>query len=213
MGIHDQPETVRVPKQARSRERVAQILQAARALIRENGSANLTILAIKKRAGVTGSSIYQYFPNKSAIMVELCQQYLDQIGEIIDRNMSQTPTSIEEFQALILKIFDEYLGLHVEDPVLQDILHSMGSDKDLDDMDQCDTEKNVQKIFETVRYLFNKEDEEELLRWLSIAMTLARSIVVLALRTDPNKRDDVVRTAKSMISVSLAVNFRPRKPV
>ena len=54
----------RNPRQHRSKERVAIILEAVKALIEENGIANLKINDIAKRANTSPSSIYQYFSDK-----------------------------------------------------------------------------------------------------------------------------------------------------
>ena len=47
---------VRVPRQQRSRDRVEAILEAARALIGEKGSAGLKIQEIAERAKITAGS-------------------------------------------------------------------------------------------------------------------------------------------------------------
>jgi AcrR family transcriptional regulator len=61
------------PKQARSKATVAAILEAATQLLVERGLSGLTTDRIAERAGVSVGSLYQYFPNKDAIMVALIQ--------------------------------------------------------------------------------------------------------------------------------------------
>jgi len=75
---------VRKPSQRRSRQRVALILEATAEILRSRGIADVTTNSIARQAGIPVSSIYQYFPNKEAILVALYQQYLAAIEAVIE---------------------------------------------------------------------------------------------------------------------------------
>ncbi|MFT6303451.1 MAG: AcrR family transcriptional regulator [Granulosicoccus sp.] len=68
---------VHKPQQVRSEQRVQQILDGAKAHILNSGCAALTMTDIARNAQISTSSIYQYFPNKEAIVTSLAQRYLD----------------------------------------------------------------------------------------------------------------------------------------
>lgn len=59
------------PRQARSTQLVADILQAAVQVLTTEGAARFTTARVAERAGVSVGSIYQYFPNKAAILFRL----------------------------------------------------------------------------------------------------------------------------------------------
>jgi AcrR family transcriptional regulator len=59
------------PKQARSAELVAAILEAAAQVLAKEGAPRFTTARVAERAGVSVGSIYQYFPNKAAILFRL----------------------------------------------------------------------------------------------------------------------------------------------
>ncbi|HEY4090288.1 MAG TPA: TetR family transcriptional regulator [Luteibacter sp.] len=59
------------PKQARSNDLVAAILEAAAQVLAKEGAARFTTARVAERAGVSVGSIYQYFPNKAAILFRL----------------------------------------------------------------------------------------------------------------------------------------------
>ena len=59
------------PKQARSTELVAAILEAAAQVLAEEGASRFTTARVAERAGVSVGSLYQYFPNKAAILFRL----------------------------------------------------------------------------------------------------------------------------------------------
>jgi len=59
------------PRQARSNDLVAAILEAALQVLAKEGAQRFTTTRVAERAGVSVGSIYQYFPNKAAILFRL----------------------------------------------------------------------------------------------------------------------------------------------
>ncbi|MFZ0266237.1 TetR family transcriptional regulator [Caulobacter sp.] len=59
------------PSQARSTELVAAILEAAVQVLAKEGAARFTTARVAEKAGVSVGSVYQYFPNKTAILFRL----------------------------------------------------------------------------------------------------------------------------------------------
>ena len=59
------------PKQARSTELVAAILEAATQVLAKEGATRFTTARVAEKAGVSVGSVYQYFPNKAAILFRL----------------------------------------------------------------------------------------------------------------------------------------------
>ena len=65
----------RTPQQERGERRVADLLAAAASEFAEVGHEAATMKAIAKRAGSSIGAIYQYFPNKEAVVSSLRAQY------------------------------------------------------------------------------------------------------------------------------------------
>jgi AcrR family transcriptional regulator len=63
-----------VPRQERSRALVKDLLEAADTLFVNEGFEAVTVTRIAERAGVAIGSLYQYFDNKEAILVECIRQ-------------------------------------------------------------------------------------------------------------------------------------------
>ena len=61
----------KAPKQARSTQLVADILEAANRVLEREGAARFTTIRVAETAGVSVGSLYQYFPNKLAILLTL----------------------------------------------------------------------------------------------------------------------------------------------
>jgi AcrR family transcriptional regulator len=66
----------RQPRQARSQERVNQILDVAEQMLITEGFAATTTNAIAARAKVPIGSLYQFFPDKAAILQALTMRYI-----------------------------------------------------------------------------------------------------------------------------------------
>ncbi|HLW03926.1 MAG TPA: TetR/AcrR family transcriptional regulator [Ktedonobacterales bacterium] len=73
----------RQPKQARSQQRVDHLLNAAAQVFEEVGYAAATTNAIAAHAGVSIGSLYQFFPNKEAMMDALVKRYLDELQQVV----------------------------------------------------------------------------------------------------------------------------------
>jgi AcrR family transcriptional regulator len=59
------------PQQARSTDLVAAILEAAVQVLAKEGAGRFTTARVAEKAGVSVGSVYQYFPNKAAILFRL----------------------------------------------------------------------------------------------------------------------------------------------
>jgi AcrR family transcriptional regulator len=71
------------PKQARSTGLVAAILEAAAQVLAKEGAARFTTARVAERAGVSVGSIYQYFPNKAAILFRLQSDEWRQTSDLL----------------------------------------------------------------------------------------------------------------------------------
>ena len=71
------------PQQARSTELVAAILDAAVQVLAKEGAQRFTTARVAEKAGVSVGSLYQYFPNKAAILFRLQSDEWRQTTELL----------------------------------------------------------------------------------------------------------------------------------
>jgi AcrR family transcriptional regulator len=73
--------TVRPPKQRRSRESYERVLDAAHALLEENGFEGFTAQEVAVRSGVSIGAIYERFGNKETLLRAVHQRLMDSMSE------------------------------------------------------------------------------------------------------------------------------------
>jgi AcrR family transcriptional regulator len=93
------------PAQARSRALVDAIVEAGSRLLAERGWERLTLQDVAHRAGVSPGSLYQYFPDKAALVAEITdRQSQRELAFHLERFAALTPeTSLEDALRLMLR--------------------------------------------------------------------------------------------------------------
>lgn len=79
----------RIPKQARARERVERILDAARRELEAQPVAEITIEGIAERADVPVGSVYQYFSSKNALLLAVAETVMDEADSETARQLAE----------------------------------------------------------------------------------------------------------------------------
>lgn len=99
------------PLQARSRATVDAIMQASTYILNESGWGGLNTNAIAARAGVNIASLYQFFPNKQAVIAELQRRHAASMHEDV-RNamllMSQQSTLRAALEIVVDMVVKEH---------------------------------------------------------------------------------------------------------
>ncbi|MCP4757821.1 MAG: TetR/AcrR family transcriptional regulator [Proteobacteria bacterium] len=99
----------RLPSQKRSKEKVEAIRGAAVRLLERSGVEDVTAIKIAEEAGISVASVYQYFPNKNAVIYSLYQQWLREVNEKFDRVEKNIYRQVPIFEFL-KQISNELVG-------------------------------------------------------------------------------------------------------
>ena len=112
----------KIPAQNRSRDTVAVILTAAAQVFSERGYAGATTNHIARRAGVSIGSLYQYFPNKDALLCRLLEGHIQDGYELIVRVIPEVEKIGRINRTVIELLVNTMLDLHRRDPALHRLL-------------------------------------------------------------------------------------------
>lgn len=111
------------PLQARSRLTVAAVVDAAARILVERGYVGVTTNAIAERAGVSIGSLYQYFPDKAAILAAVCERHRERVREAVAGELDQA-VDPGDFQS-VRRLVRALVRAHHVDPALQARLEAL----------------------------------------------------------------------------------------
>jgi AcrR family transcriptional regulator len=116
----------KTPVQARSTASVDAILEATLQVLLEVGKERLTTTRVAQRAGVSVGTLYQYFPNKSALLQALLRQHFDGVLEAVERICrEQAGKTLEEMATALIRAF---LAAKMADGKASVALYAVSSD-------------------------------------------------------------------------------------
>lgn len=111
------------PVQERSQLTVEAILDAAIQVFERHGYAAGTTARIAERAGVAVGSLYQYFPNKDAILVAVALRHLEQGEAALGGLLAEAgPPERESVAQLTRRLIEGMVALHAAHPALHRML-------------------------------------------------------------------------------------------
>ncbi|MFD5148025.1 TetR/AcrR family transcriptional regulator [Streptomyces sp. NPDC058401] len=112
-------------RQARGERRIAQLLAAAAGVFCRTGYAAASTNAIAREAGVSPGTLYQFFPNKEAIAVELGGHLLQRAHEAHGRAF--LPENLDRpLPELLDAVLDPVIAFNCENPAFLALMHGSG---------------------------------------------------------------------------------------
>lgn len=193
----------RAPIQRRSRERLERILVAATDLIAANGSDAMRMGDVAEKAGVSIGSLYQYFPDKAAIIRMLAERYNAQGRACIEAALA----SVRDVAGLRIAfggLIDTYYAMFLAEPVIRDIWSGTQADKDLRDIDLDDSRANGAVLATTLARLDPDADRIKLATTAFLIMQLGEATMRLAISVERGEGDALVASYKRMVLRDIA---------
>ncbi|MGK8220603.1 TetR/AcrR family transcriptional regulator [Achromobacter xylosoxidans] len=114
------PQPRKSPRQQRSQQTVDTILQATARVLAEYGYAGTNTNLIAETAGVSVGSLYQYFPNKNALIAALHDRHDKQMLALIDEVLDGNPAAT--LRERVAAIVTASLRAHLLEPALHRVL-------------------------------------------------------------------------------------------
>jgi AcrR family transcriptional regulator len=109
------------PTQARAKATVDAIITAASQILIAHGYEGTTTARVAERAGVSVGSLYQYFPNKEALVAALIERHADElVGTVRDVLQRHSRATLAE---CLRAAIDATMTAHRIHPRLHKILH------------------------------------------------------------------------------------------
>ena len=121
--MNDDYEMRRFPVTVRGLRRLDAILDAAAYEFAEVGYGAATTNAIAKRAHSSIGSLYQFFPNKQAILSALSERYLNQLGALNDSLFTVQRIRTLSLPSLMEQVVDTFADYCLREPGFEYIFY------------------------------------------------------------------------------------------
>jgi AcrR family transcriptional regulator len=112
----------RRPVQGRSTATVEAIVEAAAQVFERHGYAAGTTNRIAERAGVSIGTLYQYFPNKDAILVALTERHLQEGEGMLAPLLTELIERPPPLRSALERVLQALIELHRHQPTLHRVL-------------------------------------------------------------------------------------------
>ncbi len=192
------PATRRPPQQARAQARMQRILDEAAALIAAKGSEQVKMSEIAERAGVPIGSVYQFFPDKTAIIRTLAEAYMERVREKLEAGLTDIASPADALERIGL-LMEDYYAFFRSEPVLRDIWGGTQGDKVIQDMDVADSRENGRLVAEALKRFVAPADRPRFKTACFLVLHLSGSAVRLAIAVQPKEGRRLMEEYKQLM--------------
>jgi len=109
-------------RQARGERRIAQLLEAAASVFCTTGYTASSTNAIAREAGVSPGTLYQFFPNKEAIAIELGDRLVHEMRDTYGEALAPVDPSTPLEEAVGTAV-DRFIAFNCQHPVFFALMH------------------------------------------------------------------------------------------
>nr|WP_256995419.1 TetR/AcrR family transcriptional regulator [Rhizobium sp. L1K21] len=178
-------------------------MEAALGLVGEKGIAALTMREIATVSGMPLASVYQYFPNKSAVIAMLYSRYAEETRNHVARELVGL-NSVHDILPAAFAVIDDYYERFSNTPAVQDLLNAVQADKALQNMDIEATRKQAALFIESTHEFISKDKLEAYGRAVHLLFFLAGGTVRLAMMVEPEEGKRFIEDYKNLVRAQLA---------
>lgn len=192
----------RVPSQKRALERVERILSVATDLIADRGLDAVTMSDIAEQSGVSIGSLYQYFPDKVAVVSSLAERYNAEWHACVSAELASVRT-IADLRPALMRVVDGYYDTYLILPAMHAIWQATQADPDLQAIDAEDCAVHGQMLADTLARLDPEGNPIRQGLLAALVMQLLAAAVRHAIALEPAEGQATLTLFKDMLPKDL----------
>lgn len=191
----------RTPVQERSAARVERMLDAAAALLDSSGTDGLTTSSVARAAGVSVGSLYQFFPDLSAVLRALAARSFERYRAALLDGVAGAPP--QRWEDLVEAVVDGYVAFARAEPGFR--LLNLGGPLGARAVEAHDNGLVASALGDVLAdVLPGAARTPELDRALRVAVESGEAVLALAFRRDPAGDPALVAELKRFLVAGLA---------
>jgi AcrR family transcriptional regulator len=137
------------PRQARAKATVDAIFEATIQILLSDGLSRLTTTRVAKRAGVSVGTMYQYYPQKQALLFALLQRHLEAVSDALSEACARCcGLSLETVSDTLV---EAYLDAKTQDLDAARALYAVAAEMDTDDLIGTIARRNQKAVLDALK--------------------------------------------------------------
>lgn len=193
----------RLPRQARARNTVDNILRAAEDIIAEEGAGDVKMRHIAERAQVPIGSVYMYFPNREAIIRAITNRY----HALIDAALQEKVTKIDspgELLRVLGECVDEYFEFMRSSPSLLNLWTGSAHNRMLAQLSIEDSKRTAQILYRAALPFLSPSALDRANYGLLVCVDMIGSISLVAATQNRKVGDKIIKEMRYLILTYVA---------
>lgn len=190
----------RLPVQARSRERVERILDAAAQILSEEGYSHVKTNLIAKRAGVSIGSVYQFFPNRYAIINALGARYRSKVAEVLTERMGPDSAATDNWEVALADLVDILAEMWREDWAFHSVWLAIRNTAELQESDEIFREEVINSLLANFwKKVIPGKDDNQLATIAHVAFEMTNLLLDNSMRNGDTQDELMVDELKFLL--------------
>lgn len=191
----------RIPQQARSRQKVAAILENAIRLFQESGMDTVSMREIARASGMPIATLYQYFPSKQAIVRRIWEDHTEEIGRLLEAELTPliTDSSPEAIWRVIERIVGSYAEVQARNTAFLEIRRCVEATPDLRQLNIDHTLHVAKMIQQSVLRINPQVDPVLALNYSIIGIEATSATAKLGQQLPEDQREQLLTSMKGFI--------------
>jgi AcrR family transcriptional regulator len=198
-------------RQARGERRIAQLLEAAASVFCTTGYTAASTNAIAREAGVSPGTLYQFFPNKEAIAIELGDRLMHEMRDTYGEALAPVDPATPAEEAVGAAV-DRFIAFNCDHPVFFALMHGPDIPGRIAEEHDALHATLISRIEGLLSSLMTDTPATEVTRTAHVCLGIYKAGLELVLSNEGAEREAYIQELKDVLFRYLEPLIRDRTP-
>ncbi len=200
----------RMPRTPSEHERLSRVFDAVEDLIHEVGLDRMTLTDVIRRSAISSSFLYDFFPNKSALVRAAGEDRLNKTTAILVQALREVNAT--DPVAIVNQVMPRLWAKMIESPKVTSFFVSMMADPDLRALDAEDTRRNAALLVQVYGRWFPRYTEDQKQALFEMMIITFGGMVRQSLLLPSERHPDLLLVLTDMLKSMIRAQHDPEPP-